>query len=265
MTDVGTKQVKARGAVLAFAALCLTALPAAAAAQTVYEVDPERSLAWWQLNPNFAHLWASTCWRDPSWQPGEGRSAGYYVNYMVREKDDFTRNLTDRIPVYPRRTVRPLCSNALGGEVRVDDASSWTGVSGSVTILADSLITGHDTRDIFARRKVFETARYPEIRFTVNGLRDVQPGDTLTAVAQGVLDIRGTTHEMAVPVKVWQEDSGLRVQGQVDLPAKVLTEDYGMSKIALGMGVTLGLWKTLHMGLDLILVPQSGNGDERDG
>jgi hypothetical protein len=37
--------------------------------------------------------------------------------------------------------------------------------------------------------------------------------------------------------------------------AQVLVSGYGMSRFALGMGVLFKRWKTLHMGVDLILRP----------
>ena len=38
-----------------------------------------------------------------------------------------------------------------------------------------------------------------------------------------------------------------------DLLAHDLVDEYKMSKMALGMGVTLGRWKTVHMGVDVLL------------
>ena len=42
------------------------------------------SLVWWQVDPHYNHLWSTTCPNDPSWQPGEGRDAGWQVNYKTR-------------------------------------------------------------------------------------------------------------------------------------------------------------------------------------
>ncbi|HEX6064982.1 MAG TPA: hypothetical protein VFZ04_12215, partial [Longimicrobiales bacterium] len=47
----------------------LTVVPAAASAQQSYRfaVDGKTSLAWWQIDPNSGHLWATTCPDDLSW------------------------------------------------------------------------------------------------------------------------------------------------------------------------------------------------------
>jgi len=51
------------------ALLLLAAAPLAA--QTRWVIDRKTSLAWWQMDPHYEHLWATTCPADPSWQPGE--------------------------------------------------------------------------------------------------------------------------------------------------------------------------------------------------
>ncbi len=70
-----------------------------------------------------------------------------------------------------------------------------------------------------------------------------------------LLELHGARVPAQAPVKVWRERAGLRVQGQLQFPAQDLTRVYGFSKLALGMGVTLGRWHTVFMGLDAVLVP----------
>jgi hypothetical protein len=218
-------------------------------------VEPRGSLAWWQMDPHFGHLWATTCPDDPSWQPGEGRSPSYYVNWSERKRVALTDAHDDRVPLYPRGAVRLLCRQAVHGVVMVGDIETWTDVTGSVSVLTDSLVTGLDMRDRFARRQVFDTDNYPVIRFTIEGVTGVQRGDTLRGHAQGTLELRGAVVQQSAPVVAWWEGEVLRVQAQFDIPAADLTRVYGMSQVALGMGVALRAWRTVHAGIDLVLRP----------
>ena len=47
-----------------------------------------------------------------------------------------------------------------------------------------------------------------------------------------------------------------RVQTRMQFPAHDLTRVYGFSKLSLGMGVTLGRWNTVFMGIDALLLPE---------
>ena len=51
---------------------------------------------------------------------------------------------------------------------------------------------------------------------------------------------------------------GLRVRGQIQVPAKDMTGELGLSKFALNMGVVLGRWDTLYMGIDVVLKSPGG-------
>ena len=141
------------------------------------------------------------------------------------------------------------------GSITATDGTNWSGVKGEIRILPDSLVTGNDMRDKFARKSVFETSKYREIKFTIDSLTNVQPGDTLRAIAVGTFELHGTKVPARAPVKAWREAAGLRVQTQMEFPAHDLTKVYGFSKLSLGMGVTLGRWETIFMGIDAILVP----------
>lgn len=242
------------------AAITLIAAPVPAAAQTVpsrWRIDPKASLAWWQIDPHYNHLWATTCPEDPSWQPGEGRSSGYYIDYALRPKTRDTGYSDSRIPLYPRGRVRGVCSEAVTGTVTAADPAIWSGVHGTVVVAADRLITGLRLRDKYARSAVLETGKYPEVRFTVDSLVAVQPGDTIRAVAAGTLEVHGVQKAVSVPVRAWHDGGGLRVLGQFQFPAPDLVYEYGMSRMALGLGVILGRWKTVHLGADLVLRPEA--------
>jgi polyisoprenoid-binding protein YceI len=160
-----------------------------------------------------------------------------------------------RVPLFPRYRVRPICRQAVSGDITVGDVTNLRDVRGSISVLADSLFTGLTMRDTYERRAVFETGRYPEIVFTIDSLVDVQRGDTIHATAVGTIAVHGGTKAVRVPVRVWQDPAGMRVRAQFAVPARTLTDEFMMSKVALSMGVIMKRWKTVHMGIDVILKP----------
>ena len=239
---------------LALAALIATA--SLLSAQAHWAVDHKTSLAWWQVDPHYEHLWATTCPADTSWQPGEGRDAGLYTNYATRPKTVAAGRPDARIPLFPRHNVQPLCRYAVRGEVTAPDTLRWRGVRGTITVIADSLFTGLSFRDAYGRRAVLQTGTYPEIKFTIDSLTEIRtsgPGDTLRAVAVGTLELHGVQHPMRAPVLAWHDPAGFRVKGQFSFPALALTDEFKMSRAALAMGVGSRRWNTVHMGIDVIL------------
>jgi hypothetical protein len=248
------------------AALALVAQTGAAQTATAnLKLDPQRSLVWWQIDPHFGHLWASSCPKDPSWQPGEGHSAGYYVNYAARPKISTTKQNEVRIPLFPRRTVRPNCRNAVSGTFSAD-TNNWGAVKGSIAVIADSIETGANHRDAFATKYVYSSANYPTINFTVDSLTSIAvTGDTVTAVAVGTFRLRGVDKASRVQVKGVKEASGMRVRGMFAMPASELRDRFGVSQFAMGAGVGLKLWDTLFMGFDLILIPSEGSSGAGSG
>jgi polyisoprenoid-binding protein YceI len=237
------------------AAFVTLASGGAAGAQTPvrWVVEPRSSLAWWQIDPHYNHLWATTCPDDPSWQPGEGRSPGYYIDYLRRPDTEDNDESDPRVPLYPRRHVRALCRAAVTGVITLSDPTAYNSARGTITIMTDSLVTGLNLRDAFARKQVFQTYTYPHLRFTIDSLVNVQQGETIHATAVGTFEIHGTRHTVRAPAKITSEAGGLRVQAQFQERAKALTREYGLPETALGMGVTIGRWRTVHMGVDLLL------------
>lgn len=233
--------------------LALLAPQVARAQETRYVVEPATSLAWWQINPNYGHLWATTCPDDPSWQPGEARSFGGQVDKKTRKQTIASGRDDLRIPLYPRTEVKPLCRHAVSGAVLTMDDKNWSSVRGEIVIMPDSLSTGMQMRDNFSTKAVFEAAKYPFIKFRIQRLDNVQVGDTITATAVGTLVLHGVEKPMTAPVKAWYEGENLRAQTAMEFPAHDLVDEYKMSKLSLGMGVTLGRWKTIHMGVDVLL------------
>jgi len=160
----------------------------------------------------------------------------------------------EQIPLFPRLEVKSVCGQAVVGEVVLPKTATWDGMTGRVTVEANTVITGNDNRDRYMFT-IIETQRYPEYSFRLEQLENIQPGDTLNATAKGVFTLRGIDRPVSVPVKAWREGDDIRVTGKFMIPVSELLEKYHMSRFKLGLGVGGALWRELHMGFDLILVP----------
>jgi hypothetical protein len=238
------------------AGLLIMGMGRPATAQLKLTVDQRASLAWWQVNPHLNHLWATTCPEEPSWRPGEGRSAGWVIGSTLKPPKHGYAAVSDTtiVPVYPRKQVTRICSEAVQGEVTIADTSNWTGVQGEIVVSAEALITGEERRDSYTRQAILQTDRYPDIRFTIDSVVDVtRDADTLRGRAFGVLYLHGVRKNMSGLVRGWPEAGGLRVLTRLRVPAKSLTEEFGLSRFALGLGVTTGIWYDLFMGIDIVL------------
>lgn len=226
--------------------------PALGQSGTRFEVVPKASLVWWQIDPHYNHLWATTCPDDPSWQPGEGRSPDF--RYVFDPKFGDAGVPAKKIPLYERGPVRELCRAAVSGAVVVRDTTSWSVSAGFVRVAADSLVTGLNMRDEYAHRALFETHDYPEIRFRIDSLTNVAPArDHLRGTIHGVFELRGVQTPVSLPVRMRREGEALRVEGQTQFPAQHLLSRYGMSRMKLGLGVAMRRWESVHWGVDLML------------
>jgi hypothetical protein len=238
---------------LAILAPALVVCSTLAAQSQRFVVQPTTSLAWWQIDPHYEHLWATTCPADPSWQPGEGRDPGLYTDYSTRPNTVPAAHRETRIPLFPRYRVRPVCRQAVHGTLTVDDTARLDGVRGLIVVNPDSLFTGLEIRDAYARKAILETARYPEIRFRIDSVVDVVRDDSVRAIAVGVFESHGGAIPVRAPLVALRDPAGLRVRAQFAVPARALIDDLGMSTWALGMGVAMKRWKVLYMGVDVIL------------
>ncbi len=252
---------RVRFLMLSMAIACLGAVRGvpAQAGEPRWVIDPKASLAWWQILPHLEHLFATTCPQDPSWIPGWGRSggSGWHLDVTVLKVPPVWD--TVHIPIFRRRAVRPICTPAVQGELVAPDTISWRGVRGRVVVQAKELITGQRMRDAFARDFVLEIKEYPEIRFTFDSIVDVTRGrgDTLRARAVGTLLVHGVGKPINAAFTAWREAGGIRVLTRFHLPAPALTDEFHMSKYALGLGVRMGVWKEIWMGADLVLHPET--------
>jgi hypothetical protein len=224
-------------------------------AEVKFAVEPETSLAWWQVNPHLNHLWATTCPGDPSWRPGEGRSMAWAGEFLRQRSQTGYANVRDTvIPLYPRRRARPLCGEAVTGEVTVADRANWRGVRGLISIKSDQLVTGLNMRDEYAKKAILKSQSHPYVRFVIDSLSSIQTrGDTLRGRVHGKLQMLGNQQPTTAPLRAWPEAGGLRVQAQFMVPAEHLQEVYGVSKVALGLGVGTNIWDELHLGVDVVL------------
>jgi hypothetical protein len=164
---------------------------------------------------------------------------------------------TVHIPLFPRGRVRAVCEEAVHGEIVAPDTVTWSGAHGSLSVDAAALITGEKFRDSFARDHVLEAGKHPHITFTIDSVvgarRDAE--DSIHAVAVGTFALHGITAPLSVPIVAWHDAAGLRVRGRWYMSADDLWSKYGISKIALGLGVGMGIWRQLWMGIDAVLRP----------
>jgi polyisoprenoid-binding protein YceI len=245
----------------ASALLFLTAL-ATGQAQVRWVVDPKGSLAWWQIDPNMAHLWGTTCPQEPSWRPGEGRSGGWTTEEAMNAKTlahGFNQTSdTVHVPIYPRRRVRFVCSEAIQGQFILPDTVRWRGAHGQFAIDPKQLVTGENMRDVYQHNAILGVAVYRDMKFTLDSVVDLtRRGDTLRGTAVGTWELRSVTKPLRTSFKAWPEAGGTRVQAKFGIPVKALVDDYGVWKRNLGLGVMMGIWKTLFMGVDLLLRPDN--------
>ncbi len=225
---------------------------------TRFAVDQTTSLAWWQMNPNYGHLWASTCPGDPSWSAGEGHGNGFGLTDVMK-KTRVSAYMDYRIPLYPRLAVNPVCRKAVTGEITLNAAGALSSAHGKIEINSDSLETGSSMRNKFQRHSVF--GNYTRITFQLDSIGDFdQAADTLKGIAKGSWTLHGVSKPLYFPVVMYRDATGgVRVIGKTTTFPRVLLEEYKMSKMALGAGVGMNLWKELHFGFDLIFKPAGGS------
>src|SRR4029077_8791395 len=134
--------------------------------------------------------WGTTCPEDPSWRAGEGANSQWRTTASHRRGAEAPDTID--VPLYPRHDVQPLCREAVSGRIFLPDTITWRRVHGQVTILMDSLEMGSTMRDRFAYSSVFETTRYPSVRYTIDSVVNlIRQGDTLVGMAAGVVSVRG--------------------------------------------------------------------------
>lgn len=229
-------------------------LPAAAAAQARWTIDPKTSLVWWQMSPHLNHLWATTCPQDPSWRPGENRSSGWNINHKLKLPKGGSANVDDtvNVPLYPRDTVQSLCNEAVQGEVLLPDTVTWRDARGEVTATADALISGETMRDVMMHQ-VLETKKFPKICFTLDSLVHVtRQGSRLVGSAVGTLTVRGGQQRVTAEVEAFPDAGGMRVLAKWHFPVETLMRELAPKVLYRSLGGSTNLWHDFFMGADLV-------------
>lgn len=223
-------------------------------------VDPKASLAWWQVVPHMHHLFGTTCPQDPSFVPGWGRDGGsaWNVDMTVLKLPEVWDTL--RMPLFSRQRVRPICTEAVQGEFEVPDATGTRGIRGSVVISAKAVASGQSLRDKYMQGLILESANFPDIKFVLDSVVEVtrSGADTLGGTAVGRLTVHGVEKQMRGRFTARREAGGIRVISKFHFPAQDLTDHFNMSKWALGLGVSSGIWRDIWQGVDLLLRPAPG-------
>jgi hypothetical protein len=238
---------------------CLIGVGQQASSQTRLRVDPKASLAWWQINPHLGHLWATTCPQEPSWRPGEGRSAGWTGSGMPEiPHGNAGVNDTTIVPLYPRYEALSVCTEAVSGQVLVADTTEWKGIRGDIRVRANALMTGERRRDEYTHQAILQSDKHEEIRFLIDSVVNVsRVADTIRGTAVGTFSFLGKPRPMEAGVQAWPELGGLRVQSKFHIDASDLTGLYEISRFVLGLGVSTKIWYHVFMGVDVVLRGQS--------
>jgi polyisoprenoid-binding protein YceI len=255
-TRTRSLHVLLRRTALATFAYLLAAHPVAQA-QTRWVVDGKGSLAWWQVDPHMNHLWATTCPSEPTWKVGEGHSSGWTNHGAVTAEG--TRgfaNVSDTIhvPLYPRPRIRTLCEPAVKGYVVLPDTVGWRGAHGEIIVDATKIFTGERERDEYAQNAILGVHVYPDIKYKIDSLVNMSyRGDTLVGTAMGQWTFRGKTRPVNASVESYRVSSGTRVLAKFRIPVMDLIKEYGVSRRSVGLGIGLNIWKTLFVGVDLLM------------
>ena len=168
---------------------------------------------------------------------------------------------TLHVPLYPRRRVRFVCTEAVKGSLAFTDTSKWRGASGKLVVMSGLITSGESMRDAYARDGVLGVTNFPEIVFTLDSVIVVRhTADTLVGKAMGTFTFRGVAKPITAQVRAFPEAGGLRALAKFGIPAGNLLTDYGIARRTLGLGVYMGIWKTLFMGVDILLEPEQPPG-----
>jgi polyisoprenoid-binding protein YceI len=240
----------------AFIAAIGSLIPAVAAAQVHYKVDPKTSLVWWQMSPHLNHLWGTTCPEDRSWRPGENRSPGWRINPRLKLPETGFASMDDtvNVPLFPRDEVEPVCAEQVAGEVDLPDTVTYQGAHGSVRVKAEGIISGQAMRDMLMHQ-VLETQSFPEITFTLDSVVGLKKEpDAMVASALGTLTLRGVQEPIVAALRIFPDAGGIRVLAKWRMTADTLSHKFIPKVRIFGLGSTTNIWHDFFMGADLIFV-----------
>lgn len=146
----------------------------------------------------------------------------------------------------------------MDGTITADDTVSWQGLHGTIEVDPTKLRSGLPMRDQTAIRDIFQTWKWPHIRFDIDSLGDVTRGDTLRGNIYGKFFLRDVEWPMAAPFVAWRESPGLRVMARLNLNPVDLVEVYGVSIQNMRLALMPGVWQKIHFGVDVVLKPETG-------
>jgi polyisoprenoid-binding protein YceI len=149
----------------------------------------------------------------------------------------------------PRKSSIRLQSKSIAGLVRVNGifrevSGDGTvrpdgGVSGTLTVAAASIDTKNTRRDTHLRSgDFFDSANYPDITFTVDGIRPSGAGVALT----GALTVRGRTRPLSFDAAASVPDDG---EIWLDAEVHINRADFGLTWNRLGM-ISMNNTLTIH-------------------
>lgn len=100
----------------------------------------------------------------------------------------------------------------------------------SVTVRAGAFDSGNFIRDANARRVVFETSNYPDIRFDLKSAQTADnhlaDGETAQVALSGTLTMHGVTHDVTTSASVSRAGTTVTATGTLE----ILLSDYGMKR-----------------------------------
>jgi len=103
------------------------------------------------------------------------------------------------------------------GAIRFNPATG--AASGAIVVDAASGDSGNQRRDRNMHREVLLSARYPEITFTpTRVIGALQPQGESSVQVEGILNVHGTDHPIALPFKVQVSGKELRATTQFSVP-----------------------------------------------
>jgi len=219
------------------------------------KVDSSTSLAWYQVDPHTSLLWATTCPDDPHWRPGDSRHSGWDTRGMPTPKSGAARVSESVIPLYQRDVARPVCKNAVSGEIIADDTVTWRGLHGTIKIDPTKLESGLDLRDRTAVRTIFQPWLWPNIRFVIDSAGDLQGRDTLQGNLYGTFFFRNVEKPDKAQFKAWREAAGLRVMARLEMLPVDLVEVYGVGLENMRLALMPGMWRMIYFGVDAVVKP----------
>jgi polyisoprenoid-binding protein YceI len=103
------------------------------------------------------------------------------------------------------------------GTIRFDPSTGKIG--GTIVVDATSGDSGNGGRDARMHREILESARFPEIIFTLNQMKGAVAADGSSKVeVAGRFRLHGQEHEVTLPIEITAEGKKLRITTHIDIP-----------------------------------------------